>query len=356
MSFTVPTFDEIRSALLRDIRNLLPESDVLPDSDFYARASSVASAVEGLYQHQAWICRQIFPDTADSEYLEWHASERGLSRKAASYAAGTMTIAGTAGTIVASGMAGTIGGTVGVETSASTTIGSGGTAVVAITATTAGTDGNVDAGTTVTLTSPPSGVDSTATIVTLSGAIDAEKDAELLDRLLDLLRHPPAGGNKYDYRRWARSISGVSDAYVYPLRRGLGTVDVAIVARDGLPSTATIASVQSYIDSMRPVAIDSCLVLAPTIKTVDITAAVTLDGSSTRASVASDANTVLAEYFDTLGPGDSAVSVKLASLMLDVSGVSDVQLSAPAANVSATVDATKVQWLRLGTVTITEAA
>lgn len=356
MSFTVPTFDEIRSALLRDIRNLLPEADSSSDSDFYARASSVASAVEGLYQHQAWIVRQIFPDTADYEYLVWHASERGLSPKAASYAAGTMTITGTAGTVVASGVAGKIGGTVGVETTAAVTIGSDGTATVAIAATTAGTDGNVEAGTAVTLTSPPSGVGSEATIVTLSGAVDKETAASLLDRLLDVIRHPPAGGNKYDYRRWARSISGVSDAYVYPLRRGLGTVDIAVVADDGLPSSATIASVQSYIDSVRPVTVSSCLVLAPTLKTVDVTAVVTRDGSSTLASVISDAREVLAEYFDALGPGDSAVSVKLASLILDVSGVSDVQLSVPAANVPATVDATKIQWLRLGTITITEAA
>ncbi|WP_413462564.1 baseplate J/gp47 family protein [Kingella kingae] len=46
------------------------------------------------------------------------------------------------------------------------------------------------------------------------------------------MRRPPAGGNQYDYKNWALSVDGVSSAYVYPLRRGLGTVDIAITSGD----------------------------------------------------------------------------------------------------------------------------
>ena len=60
MPFTVPAFSTIRDALLRDLKNQLPDAYVGPDSDYFIRATSVASAVEGLYQHQAWIVRQIF--------------------------------------------------------------------------------------------------------------------------------------------------------------------------------------------------------------------------------------------------------------------------------------------------------
>ena len=77
MPLSTPDFETIRGALLRDLQNLRADADVGPDSDFFVRASSVASAVEGLYQHQSWIARQIFPDSADRDYLEQHARVRG---------------------------------------------------------------------------------------------------------------------------------------------------------------------------------------------------------------------------------------------------------------------------------------
>lgn len=59
-----------------------------------------------------------------------------------------------------------------------------------------------------------------------------ETDAELLARLLEYIRRPPAGGNKYDYEKWALEVEGVRAAYCYPLAQGLGTVDVLIMAND----------------------------------------------------------------------------------------------------------------------------
>lgn len=57
-----------------------------------------------------------------------------------------------------------------------------------------------------------------------------ETDAELLARLLSLIRRPPAGGNKNDYEQWALSIAGVAAAFCFPLAQGPGTVDVVILA------------------------------------------------------------------------------------------------------------------------------
>ncbi|VEB40070.1 Uncharacterized homolog of phage Mu protein gp47 [Chromobacterium violaceum] len=100
MPLSTPDFASIRDTLLRDLQNLRADADIAPDSDYFVRASSVASAVEGLYQHQSWIARQIFPDTADSEYLEQHARLRGIVRKPAAAASGTLRISGNAGAVV----------------------------------------------------------------------------------------------------------------------------------------------------------------------------------------------------------------------------------------------------------------
>ena len=68
-----------------------------------------------------------------------------------------------------------------------------------------------------------------------------ETDPELLARVLDDIRRPPAGGNKYDYVKWALSVSGIAKAYCIPLAQGLGTVDVIVLAN----STATGSEIPS---------------------------------------------------------------------------------------------------------------
>jgi uncharacterized phage protein gp47/JayE len=97
MPFITPSFDDIRDNILRDIRNLNPDADTGTDSDYYVRASSVASVATGIYQHQGWIVRQIFPDTADTEFLEWHARTRSLYKKSATTASGLLTLTGEPG-------------------------------------------------------------------------------------------------------------------------------------------------------------------------------------------------------------------------------------------------------------------
>lgn len=97
----------------------------------------------------------------------------------------------------------------------------------------------------------PVGVSSDCT-VSAQGGTDGETDASLLARLLEILRRPPAGGNKYDYRNWTLSVDGVTAAYVHSLRRGLGTVDVVITSENGLPLDETVKKVQDYVEDALP--------------------------------------------------------------------------------------------------------
>ena len=350
MPFAIPAFDAIRDALLRDIKNQRPDADTGPDSDFFIRASSVASAVEGLYQHQAWITRQIFPDTADRDYLLLHARVRGLSPKPAVAASGQFRLNGTPAANVPTGLTIKLGDQPYTTTHAAT-LDANGSAVVTAQANTAGTAGNAAANLAAALTAAPAGVSSQAIVVSMTGGVDVESDGELLARLLDLIRRPPAGGNKYDYRRWALAVPGVSAAYVYPLRRGLGTVDVVITSANGLPSADTLAAVQTYIDDVRPVTAKGFFVLAPTLKPVNISVLVQLSGI-TQVDAQAAINTALGGYFAALAPGDTAVKSRLEALISGIPGITDRSVTLPAANVVAVVDAAKVEWLRLGTVTV----
>lgn len=349
MPFTTPDYTAIKSAILRDILNLLPEAATGDDSDYAVRASAVGAAIEGLYQYQQWLARQIIPDTAEGEFLERWAAIFGIARRAAATAAGTLSFAGTNGVVVPSGTEAKTAAGVAFVTTANGTISSG-VVTVAGQAVVPGVTGNQNASTPLTLTSAPAGVSSAATITTMTGGTDIETDAALLDRLLARIQQPPQGGAAHDYIAWALEVSGVAFAYCYPQRRGIGTVDVVILPPTGTPSGGLIAATQAHIDARRPVTAD-CLVAGPTQVPVAVTASLTLSGTTLGAATTT-ITSLLVAYFATLKPGDTVYRTRLGALIAEVPGVLDYSLTAPAANVATLVDATHIELATLGTVTL----
>lgn len=341
--FTPPDFDTIRAAILRDTQSLIPDADISADSDHYVHASRLASCAAGQYAHQTWIMRQIFPDTADTDYLERHAALRGITRRAATRAGGTATLAGTAGAVLPAGAQMKLGNRF-YTTTADATIDGSLSARVPIVATEAGEQGNCDT-TAGQLMAASAGISSDV-VLSATGGTDAENDASLLSRLLERIRRPPAGGNRHDYKNWALSVDGVSSAYVYPLRRGLGTVDVAITSANQLPSAETLAAVQNYIDAVRPVTAKNVRVLAPDITRVDVRVRVKLAGADW-AAAQREIQAALDAYFDALTPADDVVVSQLEAVISNAAGVVDRVLLAPRANLTAdTVN--KIEWFKLG--------
>lgn len=349
MAFITKDLATIRDDLLRDLKNLLPDADISEDSDFYARASSVASVAEGLYQHQSWIVRQIFPDTADSEYLLLHARTRGLSKRAATTAEGIALITGAVGSTLSAGS--TIqGDDVSCTTLEDITL-TANTGTVKVRASLSGTAGNISAPVAAELVSAPAGINSRVTIQTLTGGTDEETDASLLARLLDIIRRPPAGGNRYDYRRWALECDGVTGAYVYPLRRGLGTVDIAITSAGSLPSESVRKATQAHIDDVRPVTAKDSLVLAPTQKTVDFDIIVTPDGilpDTAKQDVIATVKNAVAR----IEPGQPLIKSQIEMLISLITGITDRKIVTPADNVEARVDKTHLEWLVCGNINV----
>lgn len=351
MPYTTPDYRQIRADILRDIANQMPGAYTGEDSDFAVRANAVASSIEGLYEHQKWIVRQVFPDTSDSDYLERHASLRGITRKAAAFAAGTVRFSGTVGSNVPIGTEAKTNSGIAFVATAAGVIGAGGTVDIAAQAVLAGLAGNQATDTALTLIAAPSGVLAQASIVAMTGGTDIENDAELLARVLFDIRKPPHGGAAHDYYAWAMEVPGVTDAYVFPQRRAINGVDVVIETSGGLPSQQLIDDVTAYVDAQRPLCVD-LLVMVPTLVVVDIAAVLTLSGT-TLVDATARIESVLAAYFAALHVGDAVTRSKLISLMMGVKGVVDVSLTTPAANVVPLADATHSEIASLGTVTLT---
>lgn len=355
MPYSVPTFEQIRNQYLQAVANQNPAAAIGPDSDHFVRASAVAAVLEGVYSHQAWVFRQAFPDLADADYMEKMATQRGLTRKAAAAATGTLRFAGTAGAAVPLGQqVATAQGAV-FATTAAAVIGAGGTVDAAAAAVVAGAAGNQTANTVATVSAPPAGVTAAATVLTMTGGADVEKDADLLTRLLLELSELAQGGNAVDYKRWALAVAGVSRVYVFPVRRGTGTVDVVPMPATGLPAAPLLASVQTELDKRRPVGMQpgtGVMALAPTAVVTAVTAALTLASGTTLAGVTPLVQAAIAGVFAELAPGDTLVRHRMVTAVLNVKGVTDVNLSAPAANVPSLVNATNLQIVTQGVVTI----
>lgn len=353
--FIVPTLEEIRASILRDYQTYYPNADTSEDSDAYARASSLAACAEGIYTHQKWLIKQFFPDTADTEFLEKHAGLRGLRRRNATYAAGKgATVSGNPDAVIAVGLQIKTEDGRFYETTESAVISSGGTAVVAVRSLATGAAQNIKTATKGSFMAAPVGVSTDLVLNDVVGATNAESDSSLLERLLNKIRRPAAGGNKYDYKDWALEVDGVEQAYVYPLRRGLGTVDIAITADNGVPSDDTVRRAQEYIDQERPVTAKESKVVKPDVTKVNFNIQVKISGVALN-DIKTAINNALRDYFNGLIPGDDLIVSQCEAVVNNLIGVVDRRFIAPTANQKADI-VNKIEWFRLGEVTVTEMA
>ena len=94
------TREEILSRLLSNISS---EFDKSVGSFFYDTQKPLAIELEGIYDKLTEILLNGFAATAKGEYLDKKVAEQGLTRKAATYSTGTVTVTGNVGAVISSG-------------------------------------------------------------------------------------------------------------------------------------------------------------------------------------------------------------------------------------------------------------
>jgi uncharacterized phage protein gp47/JayE len=257
MAYTRPTLAAIIARIEADMSTrLLDGAAVLRRAFLGVLARVFAGAIHLVYGFLVWMSKQIVPGTDnDSEFLDQHADDYGVTRRAAAYATGNIDFTGSNSSVVPTGTLLQRSDGVQYATTAEGTISSG-TATVAAQAVTAGNAGNCDAATALQLVSAIAGITSAAAASSggMTGGIEQESDAELLARLQERKQNMPQGGCKLDYEIWAKEISGVYRAWCFPLYDEVadvypapGWVGVTFVTASGLPSGALVSEVQAYI-------------------------------------------------------------------------------------------------------------
>ena len=322
--------------------------------DSAVRLYALAAELQSLLMQADWVLDQSFPQTAQGTYLDYHAETRGITRAAAEKAAGTLRFAAadkvTAACPIEKGTVCMTAEGVRFETTEDAAIAVGNQWVdVPAQAVEAGAGGNVIAGTVTLLSAMPVGVVQCTNPTAFSGGCDAESDETLRGRVLASYQRLPNGANAAYYEQEAMRYPGVAAAKAVGRARGIGTVNVVIATHAGVPDAALLAAVETDLQKKREIAVD-VKVLAPTVETVAVTAALKAAPGYTFAEVKAGAQSALEALFTGELLGKSVTTARLLTLLCGVGVVENVHLTAPAADVA--VGSTELPML--GTVTISE--
>lgn len=307
-------------------------------TDLSARLYALAAQVYSLYVQADWVTRQAFPQTAEGEYLDRHAQLRGLERKAAVAARGTVRFtAGEAWETQREIPEGTVCMTAGLirfETTQAGVLSPGElTADVPVRALEAGTAGNVAAGAIVSMAVAPMGISSCTNPEPCAGGADGEGDEQLRERILDTFRRLPNGANAAFYEQEALSFDQVAAATVIPRPRGVGSVDVVVSTLAGIPDQQLLTELQDYFEQRREIAVD-VQVRAPQTRTVDVTVQVAAQGGWDAAQARANVKAALESWFDGKLLGQDVLLARLGSLIYQCEGVENYAIISPTADVA----------------------
>lgn len=335
------TIEEIYAELLSDFGERTG-MEPREGSDLSARMYALAAQVYGLYVQADWVVRQAFPQTAEGEYLDYHAQLRSIERKTAVSAEGTVRFtAGEAAEFpryIAQGTICMTAGMVRFETTRAGVLEAGALSVdVPVRAVEAGTGGNVSAGSIVTMAVAPMGIASCTNPLPCVGGTDQEGDEELRQRVLETFRRLPNGANAAFYQQGALSFDQVAAAVVIPRPRGTGTVDVVVATSAGLPGEELLKELEAYFVQRREIAVD-LQVKAPRTQTVDLAVRVKAregwDGEQVRAGVEES----LRNWFDGKLLGQDVLLAQLGQLIYSCDGVANYAITAPDADLAVEAD------------------
>lgn len=303
-------------------------------SELAVRFYAVAAQIYSLYVQGEWTRRQCFPQTASGEDLDRHAWLRGIDRRQAAKATGSVRFyldeeRETDTEIPAETVCMTAGGVRFLTTEAGVVRAGKSYADVPVEAAEAGAAGNVGPDTIVYMSLPPSRVVACANPDALVNGQDEESDEDLRARVLETYRRLANGANNAFYRQAAMSFDGVAAVTVLPRVHDVGTVGVVVAAQGGEPDQELINTLQEYFDTVREIA---CVVYVqgPEVEKVDLKVTVTPEEDREFDTVAQAVKETLEGWFTGERLGKPLLRAELTTLIFGVDGVANCVITEPA--------------------------
>jgi hypothetical protein len=263
MGFTIPSLDEAHGFGRALGRALLPLRDWSPLGLLGKLARWFAGVSTDLHAHIDAVRDDLLPDTASETALDRWGRIRGVTRKGATPArkSDALRVHGANGTALTIGLELTSAAGLRFQVNENETIPSQEFVDVDVVGIDTGSQTRLPAGETLTFTSPPAGVEEEAQLVLDldEDGVDAEEDGAYRTRVLEKFSTPPLGGAAADYEQWATEVTGIESAYAYPLRQGLGSVDLAALHTGSgsarLLVSGELAELDAYVQEKKPVGV-----------------------------------------------------------------------------------------------------
>ena len=349
MAYLIKTFSQIRKIILQEYRNV-SGLNITDDSDAAIRADGTASVVEGLYHHQSYIQRQLFIGTADESYLYIHADELGLPRLGGTKATGVVQANTNTPLTLLEGTKLTDGKGFYWLVVNQTELTPNQSIDIDVIAERTGSSWNYQ-GDTLMWVSPLAGLNGNANVISLEGGTDEEELENWRARLLERKQLGFNRDRSTDLKSVLKTVPGIKDIYIYPKRRGLGSLDAAITAIGNpptLPSKALIDAAQAVLDDYAGFWAD-CRIFEPTEQKINLTILVT----GTNADLQEVEKTTRA-YIAELAPADTFQVATLTAHLMALTNVTDISIT-PNTNIKPIVNWMYVHWLRAGKIQVRSA-
>ena len=332
------TIETIYEKLLADFgerAGFVPEAGC----DLAVRLWAAAAELQALEIQAEWVLDQSFPQTAQGVYLDRHGAARGLKRLEATRSAGVLRFSVTAYPAMDITIpAGTVCMTaeeVRVQTTEDTVLPTDRLyADAPAEAVEPGAGGNLVPGAVRFLTACPVGVTRVTNPRAFTGGAGAEDDEAFRARVLESYRRLPNGANAAWYETTAMAYPGVTAAKAVGRAEGPGTVNVYVTGENGLPDEDLLAGLQAEFQEKREIAV-TVKALAPTSRTVDVTAQVAPKEGADEAAVLTAARQAMTDFFSGRLLGRAVRLADLGNRLYGLEGVENYRFTAPAADIPA---------------------
>lgn len=351
------TVESIKAGILGRLKTDLDKREGSQTND---EISAISAEIAEAYHSMDAFIPAFYLDDTSGPYIDKQAAVVGIARKAGTKASCVITFTGTDGAFVPAGTPFYTAAGLAYYLEETVTI-AGGAATGTLTAAKTGDGYNIGAGEiTQTLRNYP-GI-SGYTNEAAAGGTDPETDETLLARYLERMRRTPTSGNPYHYQSWANSVDGVGASRIISKWDGAGTVKVILADPKMEPaSEAAVEACAAYIEEQRPVGA-AVTVVAAQAKEMTVTAAVSIDGTTTKDDVQAALSAAVTAYLRELTasafadnvdmqletPGEKSYTVlynRIAFLLLSIPGVVDytaLQVGGGTANITVPADAVPV--------------
>ncbi len=269
MAFESPGLSILRQRIASDIERHSHQKASSRGDIYFPLSQALAGAAHSLHGHLAYNEAQIFDKSCDDQNLLRRAAEIGIFQIPAVRAQGSATVKGNLGAVITAGelLQDDQQNIYSVKTDITLT---SGTAIIELLAQSIGIDGNLTANTQLGFLNTILELESNAAVIEMSGGADVETIKRVRSRLDERRKHPPMGGNRYDYESWATQAHvDITRAWCVPNGLGIGTVLVRFVTDNlasAIPTQAHVDAVQSYIDTVRPAGMKNFIAIAPIAK------------------------------------------------------------------------------------------